>query len=133
MADEAARTPMKGDGKIKFMAHLDTFKELLAAGHQQRKIFEQHESELGMSYSQFNRYVNQYIRAKATDGHQKEGHKQEPQQSTPAAPASGSGSSRGASPAPAPSASDTGTQRAGKKQPVFQHDPSSGNKLEDLI
>lgn len=131
MADKAARTPMKGDGKILFLARLDTFKELLDAGHQQRKVFEEYESELGMSYSQFNRYVNKYIKGEPADGHQKEGpgHKQEPRPSTPASPASTAAGNGGAT---LPQATSVATGKPGRK-PVFQHDPSSGNKLEDLM
>lgn len=131
MANETARTPMKGDGKVKFMAHLEAFKDLLAAGHQQRKMFETYASELGISYSQFNRYVNQHIREKNSDGHQKESLKQGQQQTV--APTTTTGTGEQAKPNPAASTSNAGTARAGKKQPVFQHNPSSGHNLDDLV
>jgi hypothetical protein len=132
MENESARTPMKGDGKVNFMAHLETFKKLLAAGHQQRRVFETHVNELGISYSQFNRYVNQYIGEKNSDGHQKESHKQRQQQIPATVPTTGIGKQ----PTENSVAADSSTEKipkAGKKEPVFQHDPSRGNKLDDLV
>lgn len=128
MAIETADSPRRGDGKIAFLARLDTFQELFKAGHQQRKVFEKYESELGMSYSQFNRYVNKYIRAETADGHQRKGQGQKHQPSTPAASPGSNGGSGGASPTPA-----TSVKPSGKRPPVFQHDPSSGNTRDDLI
>lgn len=128
MAIETAEPPRRGDGKIAFLARLDTFRELFKAGHQQRKVFENYESELGMSYSQFNRYVNKYIGAETANGHQRKGQGQKQQPSAPAASTGAvSGSGRAT---PAPSTSGTPT---GKRPPVFQHNPNSGNDREDLI
>lgn len=129
MAIETAESPRRGDGKIAFLARLDTFQELFKAGHQQRKVFEKYESELGMSYSQFNRYVNKYIRAETADGHQRKGQGQKQQPTTPAASTGSIGGSGGASPAPTTSGKPAGS----KRPPVFQHDPSSGNNRDDLI
>jgi len=128
MAIETAESPRRGDGKIAFLARLDTFQELFKAGHQQRKVFEKYEGELGMSYSQFNRYVNKYIRAETADGHQRKGQGQKHPPSTPAASTGGNGGSGGPSPTPVTSGKPTG-----KRAPVFQHDPSSGNNRDDLI
>jgi hypothetical protein len=130
MENESARTPMKGDGKVNFMAHLETFKKLLAAGHQQRRVFETHVNELGISYSQFNRYVNQYVGERNNDGHQKESHKQ--QQIPAIVPTTGIGKQTTENPVAADSNTEK-TQKAGKKEPVFQHDPTRGNKLDDLV
>lgn len=128
MAIETAESPRRGDGKIAFLARLDTFQELFKAGHQQRKVFEKYESELGMSYSQFNRYVNKYIRAETADGHQRKGQGQKQSPSATAASTGGNSGSGGASPTPA-----TSGKPASKRPPVFQHDPSSGNTRDDLI
>jgi hypothetical protein len=132
MANESARASMKGDGKVNFMTHLETFKKLLAAGHQQRRVFETHVNQLGISYSQFNRYVNQYISEKNNDGYQKESHKQSQQQTPATVPTTGIDKQ----PAENPVAADSSTEkpaRAGKKEAVLQHDPNRGNKLDDLV
>lgn len=134
MTEAPAKKPRRGAGKVAFLARLETFKELFKAGHEQRTVFDQYENELGISYSQFNRYHAKYIGTGATaDGHQKEGRqqKQEAPASTPAAPASTVSGSGGATPAPAAGSSTGG--KSGKQKPVFQHDPSSGNTREDLI
>lgn len=133
MTEAPAKKPRRGAGKVAFLAHLETFKELFKAGHEQRTVFDQYENELGISYSQFNRYHAKYIgTGAAADGHQKEGqgHKQTAQPSTPAATTS-TGSEPGNAP-PAPAAGNAGS-KSGKQKPVFQHDPSSGNNRDDLI
>jgi len=132
MANESARTPMKGDGKVIFMAHLETFKKLLAAGHQQRRVFETHVNELGISYSQFNRYVNQYIGEKNSGEHQKESHKQRQQQTPATVPITAIGKQPTENPVAAYSSTEK-PQKAAKKELVFQHDPSGGNKLDDFV
>jgi len=61
----------KGDGRVAFLANADKFRELLNAGHPQRSIYDDYAASLGISYSQFNRYVGKYLLAKEDDhGHQ---------------------------------------------------------------
>lgn len=134
MTEAPAKKPRRGAGKVAFLAHLETFKELFQAGHEQRTVFDQYENELGISYSQFNRYHAKYIGTGATaNGHQKEGRqqKQEAPASTPAA-STGALSGKGDA-SPTPSLGSSTGSKTGKQKPVFQHDPSSGNTRQDLI
>ncbi|MGC3480187.1 TraK family protein [Pseudomonas aeruginosa] len=120
----------KGDGRVAFLANADKFRELLNAGHPQRSIYDDHAAALGISYSQFNRYVGKYLLAKEDDhghqtkqatggsGHQKPGAPQ-------AAPAASSGGN-------ASSTANTITERKPAKPVPFSHDPNSGND-RDLI
>jgi len=70
------RNKQKGDGWVAFLAHIDTFWELLDAGHTQRSIYDDHASVLGISYSQFSRYVGKYLPVKEDD------HKHQTKQAT---------------------------------------------------
>lgn len=128
MSKAPAKRHRKGDGRVAFLAKKDLFRSLLEAGHPQRSIYDDHGADLGISYSQFNRYVTQYLTQKeSTDEHQKE---------------SGTG---GHSPAPAGSVGGTGGKPEGpgpvqqKPQPTgkpgggFKHNPSAGNDRDDLI
>lgn len=132
MTEAPANKPRRGAGKVAFLAHLETFKEMFKAGHGQRTVFDQYESELGISYSQFNRYHAKYIETGATaDGHQREGQEHQ-QKAQPSAPAGRTGSDSGtSSAAPAPPQSIPG-KKSGKPK-VFQHNPNSGNDRDDLI
>jgi len=129
MADTSSKTP-RGHGRVVFFAHLDVFRTLLAAGHPLRSIYADHREKLGIGYPQFTKYVGRYIKKAKNDGYQKESLKQGQQAIAPNAAA---GTSQQSSTNSAASTSTAGTARAGKKEPVFQHDPKSGNKLDDLV
>ncbi len=75
MADTPSKRPRRGAGRVAFLARLEQFRELLAAGNEQRTIYDDFggEAELGISYSQFNRYVVRYITGAKDDGHQRKG------------------------------------------------------------
>lgn len=60
----ASKAPRKGAGRVAFLARLDSFASLMNAGHPQRSIYDDHAASLGISYSQFNRYVGKYILGK---------------------------------------------------------------------
>lgn len=49
----------RGDGRVAFLANLATIRQRVIAGHTQRAIFE--ETNLGISYGQFNAYVRKYL------------------------------------------------------------------------
>ncbi|HEO70998.1 MAG TPA: hypothetical protein ENN80_07015 [Candidatus Hydrogenedentes bacterium] len=105
-----AKAHRKGAGRVAFLARADLFRSLLNAGHPQRSIYDDHAADLGISYSQFNRYVRKYLLGKADDHeHQK-----------------------GPSPAPAPTAGP-GQQPAKPGKPGFSHNANSGNDRDDLI
>lgn len=138
MTEAPANKPRRGAGKVAFLAHLEAFKEMFKAGHGQRTVFDQYESELGISYSQFNRYHAKYIETGATaNGHQREGQEQQ-QKAQPSAAAgrtsndSGTGSTTPAPPQNAPG-TDAGTGKKPARPKVFQHNPNSGNDRDDLI
>lgn len=122
MTTATKATKRKGAGRVAFLARKDEFKRLLDAGHPQRSIYDDHAAELGISYSQFNRYVGKYL-GKAHD-HE---HQRNDTQAAPAAAGSGeqaAGNHGSAARRPA-----TSEQR----RPGFQHDPNSGNDRDDLI
>lgn len=109
-----AKAHRKGAGRVAFLAHADLFRSLLTAGHSQRAIYDDHAANLGMSYSQFNRYVGKYLLKKAEDyEHQKKSSTAPASSTKPAAQPSGSGSR--------------------PSKPGFHHDPNSGNDRDDLI
>lgn len=114
----------KGDGRVAFLANADSFRELLTAGHPQRWIYDDHAATLGISYSQFNRYVGKYLLAKKNDhGHQIK------------QTAGGSGHHKPGTEQAASATSSTADTSSGRKpsKPVpFAHDPNSGND-RDLI
>jgi hypothetical protein len=64
------RTPGKGKRGPKpgaapaFLARKDAIAAELDRGHKMRTAYETHAPHLGISYSQFTRYVNQHIRKK---------------------------------------------------------------------
>lgn len=61
----------KGAGRVAFLARLETIREkLIDQGHPQIEVYEDYKEELGISYSQFNRYVLKYI-GNVNDEHQK--------------------------------------------------------------
>lgn len=124
MADTPSRKLRRGAGRVAFLARLEQFRKLLAAGNEQRTIYDDFggKAELGISYSQFNRYVIRYITGAKDDGHQRKG----TGQIDPPAP------STGAAGDPARDNS-TPAEKPGKKRHGFQHNPNSGNDRDDLI
>jgi hypothetical protein len=112
-------------GRVAFLAHHETIRDLLNKGHRNKEVFTELEAKLGTSYSQFNRYVLRYITGEQSEGHQKEG----AAQLMPIVP----------SPAPLPPPTrdiynnNTIAPRAGQKTEKFKHDPNSGNIRDDLI
>lgn len=127
MADTPSKKPRRGAGRVAFLARLEQFRELLAAGNEQRTIYDDFggEAELGISYSQFNRYVVRYITGAKDDGHQRKGTGQiAPPSPSPAPTGAAGGQARGSS---------TSAEKPGQKRPGFQHNPNSGNDRDDLI
>lgn len=62
--------PHKGAGRVGFLANREEIAAMLAAGHPNITIYEAFSDRLGISYSQFNRYVARHIGT--TDQHQTE-------------------------------------------------------------
>lgn len=109
----------KGAGRVAFLAHADEFRALLTAGHPQRAIYDDHAAGLGISYSQFNRYVGKYLLEKADNHeHQRKGTGQAPQ----------SGAAPAGSQARGPDKSGGKPDKPG----AFKHN-ASGSDRDDLI
>lgn len=53
----------RGGGRVAFLKHREAIRELIEAGHVARSIYDQlgGDAKLGISYSQFMRYVNKFI------------------------------------------------------------------------
>lgn len=128
MSKQPTKGTRKGAGRVAFLARKEQFRELLEAGHPQLAIYEEHGTDLGISYSQFNRYIKQFLLNKEqSDGHQKEGTAGHP---TPPLPApSGKPSATGGN-SPATAAKENQQGRVGG---TFTHDPDSSKKRNDLI
>jgi len=123
MADTPSKKPRRGAGRVAFLARLEQFRELLAAGNEQRTIYDDFggEAALGISYSQFNRYVVRYITGAKNNGHQRKGTGQIASPSPSTAPAGAAGGHA------------RGSEKPGQKRPSFQHNPNGGNDRDDLI
>lgn len=112
------KTPKKrrGVGRVAFLARIDDFRKLLEAGHSLLAIYEIHGDQLGISYSQFARYVATYLRSKVS-------HEQTNTATrfsgTQANQAVGQGGNPGTITKPAPGG--------------FKHNASSGNDRDDLV
>lgn len=129
MSKPPTKAHRKGAGRVAFLARKDLFRSLLDAGHPQRAIYDDHGADLGISYSQFNRYVGQYlIEKETTDGHQNEvtPGSVSPPPGQPGGPSTGSGSGPALPSTPAP-------KPQGKVAGKFSHDANSGNDRDDLI
>lgn len=111
-----------GAGRVAFLARLDEFRGLIQAGWPVTVVYENHGGDnTGLSYSQFARYVGKYIRKSTKRGAQQPTIPDEmPLPITPQVGQKQAGASTVPTPMP-------------KRQPGFQHDPSSGNNRDDLI
>lgn len=58
----------RGAGRVAFLANQDKIAADLKSGYTVRKVYDQIENRLCISYSQFTRYVNKYIRVNSNDG-----------------------------------------------------------------
>lgn len=108
MADVLNRKPRWGTGRVTFLARLEQIQTLIEAGNGRRAVYDSlgGVSGLGISYSQFNRYVKRYLMNRDV--------------SAPCTPGTLKGDQ-------APS------KGMGLKRPGFQYDPSSAHKRDDLI
>ena len=119
------KTPKEGPtgaGRVAFLARLEEFRSLIQAGWPVTVVYENHGgNNTGLSYSQFVRYVGKYIRTPTKRG------ALEPKVAAEMPPPMTPTVERKLSGALAPPTAMS------KRQPVFQHDPSSGNNRDDLI
>lgn len=128
---KAPKETLRGAGRVAFLARVADFRKLVEAGHPLLGIYESNKDELGISYSQFARYVAKYIRSPS--------HEQETLDPRPSAASAPAVQARPAvAPAPAGGGSTPGSggsRPAGKpaKPGPFQHSATSGNERDDLI
>lgn len=54
----------RGAGRVSFLARKDRIKKMVDEGYPWTVIYEEYKKELNISYGQFTRYVNKYIRSK---------------------------------------------------------------------
>lgn len=134
---ELTRNPRrKGAGRVAFLARLDLIQSLLDAGHSCRAIHDDHLDGLGISYSQFSRYLRRYTRPPAYALREQNRLEQALSQGpVPAASSARQSTEPGrddAGPAPQNQAppSVAGTARS---KPAFTYDPEAGNNRDDLI
>ena len=127
MTDTLSKKRRRGAGRVAFLARCEQFRKLIAAGYEQRSIYEDFggDTELGISYSQFNRYVVRYITGTKDDGHQRKNLRQNATPSTLPFP---TGTSEGQA-----RVNSIPSEKSEQKHPRFKHDPNSGNDRDDLI
>ena len=110
-----------GAGRVAFLAQAQTVRESVEAGYPVLFIYRQLEAKLGISYSQFARYVVRYIRSPTR--HEQTGTRSPTQLDTP----------------PAPRVEEPATQAARKgkvtkpARRAFKHKATSGRDRDDLI
>lgn len=63
MADEE-KYFYRGAGRVAFLARQKEIKEMVDAGHPLRNVYRKYGDKLNISYGQFARYVNKFIRSK---------------------------------------------------------------------
>lgn len=123
---KAPKERPRGAGRVAFLARVEDFRKLVNAGHPVVAIYQEHGKDLGISYSQFSRYVARYIRSQAAhDQDQPTGFAAVPAREVPPQPAARN--------TPAPTADKPQGRKAGSEKPRFEHRATSGNERDDLI
>lgn len=62
----------RGAGRVSFLARKDRIQKMIEEGYPLTRIYERHKADLNISYGQFTRYINQYVRSKPHDSEGKE-------------------------------------------------------------
>ncbi len=126
---------LRGAGRVAFLARIEAIRKAISEGYTLTAVYSDHATHLGISYSQFARYVSKFISHQEQRTHRND-HDQVTGQAGTVAPIgcdAGAGADPGAVPAvqpgqPAkPAAKPKPGQRAG-----FTHDPDPSNR-RDLI
>lgn len=110
-----------------FLARKTEIAKSVAAGHQLNTIYADLEKALGISYSQFARYVKKYITG-STEFNGNTLAANQTQKPLPAPLAETTGQRQ-----PQPSRQPTGTGSTTKPTTGFHHDPIAAKKLDDLV
>lgn len=61
---EEAKDAFRGAGRVAFLAREKEIKEMIEAGHPTKNVYRKYGDKLNISYGQFARYVNKFIRRK---------------------------------------------------------------------
>ncbi|MFZ2316076.1 MAG: TraK family protein [Gammaproteobacteria bacterium] len=131
MQDKPNKNLRRGAGRVSFIARIEKFRELIKAGHGQRTIYDEFggKEKLGISYSQFNRYMTRYIVGKKEkqggDGLQKNDLQQFDQVSQYQAPIINTQYE-------AQNHNEKTEKYSSKQHNGFQHNPNSSDR-DDLI
>jgi len=56
--------PRLGAGRVAFLAHLETIRKEVEAGWTMQSVYDTHGPKLGITYSQFTRYVARFVKEK---------------------------------------------------------------------
>ena len=97
-------------GRVRFFAQLPLVREKVTEGYALSVIYRQYQAALGISYSQFRRYVSQHVR--------------------PAKPRSAENSIVGAAP---PAQTETRASQPASAPRRFEYDPSHALKDRDKL
>jgi len=63
---DAKNRKMRGQNLVPFLAHLEKVRPEIEAGWPIKAVYQRYEATLDMSYIQFTRYVNRYIKQNAS-------------------------------------------------------------------
>lgn len=58
----------RGAGRVAFLARKQEIQEMIDAGHPTKNVYRKYGDKLNISYGQFARYVNKFIRSKPNEG-----------------------------------------------------------------
>lgn len=131
---------LRGAGRVAFLARIEAIRKAISEGYTLTAVYSDHEKHLGISYSQFARYVSKFISHQEQRTHRND-HDQATGQAGTVAPighvaGSGSGADPGAGAVPAVQPGQPPGPAKPKPKPGqragFTHDPDASNR-SDLI
>ena len=64
--NDAPTKRYKGEGRVSFLAHLDSIRQEVEAGWPLQAVYDRHKDRLHIQYMQFHRYVSKYIKGEAS-------------------------------------------------------------------
>jgi hypothetical protein len=64
--NDAPTKRYKGEGRVSFLAHLDSIRQEVEAGWPLQAVYDRHKDHLNIQYMQFHRYVSKYIKGEVS-------------------------------------------------------------------
>ena len=104
---EQTSKAQRGHGRVAFLPLLEDIRKLLKDGYPLIFIYNRHQQQLGIGYTQFTKYIHRYLKTDNFSENKKETAAAKEKQSAVNKPV--------------------------VKSTVFTHDPNSGNTRKDLI